>query len=98
MLANEANETERQLIELAYSSVRRKVANALIMLMDKNGEQEEGKTVIQSSSRDQLAALAGTAKETLIRTLSSFKSEGLIELHDNSITILLPDKLRSMPQ
>jgi CRP-like cAMP-binding protein len=49
-------------------------------------------------SRDNLASRAGTAKETLIRTLSDFKSEGLIDIDGGAISIQDLKKLQSMPQ
>jgi len=86
MLANRAEDTEKQLIDLAYSSVRKKVANALIAFATevKKGGNKDIKITI---SRDNLASKAGTAKETLIRTLSDFKNEGLISIESKSLII-----------
>jgi CRP-like cAMP-binding protein len=92
MLANQSEEIERQLIEVAYSSVRKRVANALL----KFSESKNATTM--SVLRDDIASLAGTAKETTIRTLSDFKSEGLISIDDNKIELIKIDKLRNMPQ
>jgi CRP-like cAMP-binding protein len=47
-------------------------------------------------SREDLAHIAGTATETLIRTLTDFKEEGLIEIKGSTITIVDANKLRSM--
>lgn len=90
MLANKGAETESKLIELAYSSVRKKVANALVSFGKSNKPNEKGSVTLEVS-RDDLANMAGTAKETLIRTLSDFKSEGLIEI--DSKKIVIPDIL-----
>lgn len=86
MLANRGEETESKLIEMAYSSVRKKVANALIAFAKNKGVSDNDSISIDAS-REDLAALAGTAKETLIRTLSEFKSDGLIEITGKSIKI-----------
>jgi CRP/FNR family transcriptional regulator, polysaccharide utilization system transcription regulator len=67
-------------LEFAYSSVRKKVANALLQCYNKN----EANPRIQIL-RDDLASLAGVAKETAIRTLSDFKNEGLIEIEESYI-------------
>lgn len=91
MLAADNDQTESQLLDLAYSSVRRKVANALLTLNDKNGSRF-------SFLRDDLAGLAGSAKETVIRTLSDFKSEKIIDIDDGEITILKIEELQVMPQ
>jgi len=48
-------------------------------------------------SRDELASIAGTATESMIRTLTEFKNEGLINVHkDNKIEILNPKKLEKL--
>lgn len=95
MLANRAEDTEKQLIDLAYSSVRKKVANALITFTTDN-KGVTNQAIKISVSRDDLASKAGTAKETLIRTLSDFKQEGLIEIHSKSILINDINELKSL--
>ena len=92
MLAHHADHSERQLIDLAYSSVRRKVANSLLTLHKKS------KGSPFKIMREDLAALAGTAKETTIRTVSDFKSEGILTLEDGMIHILDLEALQDMPQ
>lgn len=93
MIANQVEESEQQLIELAYSSVRRKVAVALLSFLDSSSSE-----LIISASREDLASKAGTAKETLIRTLSEFKSENLVSVDGGTIRILNADALKEMPQ
>ncbi|MDA8692457.1 response regulator [Saprospiraceae bacterium] len=90
MIANKAEMTEAQLIELAYSSVRKKVANALVAYYDLNPGE------LIKVTRDNLASKAGTAKETLIRTLSDFKSEGLIVPEGKSIKVTNRDELANI--
>jgi CRP-like cAMP-binding protein len=46
--------------------------------------------------RDDLASMVGTAKETVIRTLSDFKDEGIIDIKGSKITILEEKKLINM--
>ena len=95
MIAARASDTEKQLIDLAYSSVRKKVANALLSLKSSSLGQDSQKLLF-TCSRDDLASLAGTAKETVIRTLSDFKSENILELEGSQIQILDLSKLESM--
>lgn len=90
MLAGHVAEREQQLIELAYHSVRKRVATALAHLSDQSG------TSIHLL-REDLAAMAGTAKETLIRTLTDFRNEGLIEIKEGAVTLLNVEKLRGLP-
>ena len=90
MLASHVAEREQQLIELAYNSVRKRVASNLVHLHEQTQEPLH-------LLREDLAALAGTAKETLIRTLTDFKNEGLIEINDGQIVVLKPERLKGMP-
>lgn len=90
MLASHVAEREQQLIELAYNSVRKRVATTLVQLYDQSHHNI-------NLLREDLASLAGTAKETLIRTLTDFKNEGLINIQEGSIEVLNADKLRHLP-
>ena len=94
MLANNVMSVEQQLLNLAYDSVRKRVATALTTLYDKYTEGEGNRFSIL---REDLASLAGTAKETVIRTLSDFKSENLIEIDGGEILVKDIDALRNMP-
>lgn len=95
MLAKNVTDKEQQLLNLAYNSLRKKVADALVMLQKKYKSSGEGKFEIDIS-RDNLASIAGTATESLIRTLSDFKSEKLIDIKDGTIIILSEKKLENM--
>lgn len=90
MLANHIAEREQQLIELAYNSVRKRVATALVKLTEQSGPAIH-------LLREDLASLAGTAKETLIRTLTDFKNEGLVDITDGVVNVLKLEKLRVLP-
>jgi CRP-like cAMP-binding protein len=49
-----------------------------------------------SISREDLANIVGTATESLIRTLSDFKEEKLIDIKEGKIFILNEKQLRSL--
>ncbi|HLG34390.1 MAG TPA: response regulator [Bacteroidia bacterium] len=95
MLSDNLHEKEEQLLNLAYNSVRKRVAEALITLHSRYKKESEPKFTI-SISREDLANLAGTATETTIRTLSDFKEEGLLEIKGGTITLLNNEKLAKM--
>ncbi|MBN9350084.1 MAG: response regulator [Chitinophagaceae bacterium] len=96
LLARDVSEKENQLMNLTYNSLRRKVANALVLLEKKYIQNEEKAKAI-SISRGSLATIVGAAKESLIRTLGDFRSEGLIDIEeDGGILILKKGKLESM--
>ena len=95
LLANNINEKEQQLVALAYHSLRKRVADALLTLKKKY-DQENNEHFSIAISREDLANIAGTATESLIRTLSDFKAEKLIEIKDGKITILEEKKLAQL--
>jgi CRP-like cAMP-binding protein len=95
LLAKNITEKEKQLLNLAYNSLRKKVADALITLMEKYGRKLNDHYTIDIS-RENLATIAGTATESLIRTLSDFKTEKLLEIMEGHIIILNENKLRKM--
>ena len=87
ILSNDLLESEKQLVKLAYNSVRKRVAEALVKLSDKYKKDDE-QIFSMNVSRADLANIVGTATETVIRTLSDFKEESLIEISGGTITIL----------
>ena len=95
MLAKNIAENKNKLLGLAYNSLRKKVADALITLYEKykSGNDEIFPINI---TRDNLASIAGTAIESLIRTLGDFKHEKLIDIDDGVITILNKKKLENL--
>ncbi len=93
LLAQHLSDAKDQLLQMAYGSVRRKTASTLLRFAEKLSEDEEGNIHIL---RSDLAGVAGMATETLIRTLSNFKKEGLIEIRDRNIKILDLKKLRNI--
>ena len=95
LLANNINEKEQQLVALAYHSLRKRVADALLTLKKKYDSENNGHFSM-AISREDLANIAGTATESLIRTLSDFKSEKLIEIKDGKITLLEEKKLAQL--
>ncbi len=91
MLAGHVAEKEEQLLKLAYQNVRKRVAEALLTVSAQVG----GELQIY---RDDLAAMVGTAKESVIRMLSEFRDEGIVEIFDGGrIRILKREKLERMP-
>lgn len=87
MLAHNVLEKEEKLLNLAYDSVRKRVADSLAKLQKKYSEDNNENFAI-SISRNELASMVGTSPETVIRTLSDFKEEKLIEIKGSKITIL----------
>jgi len=89
LIAQNVQEKEERLLSLAYGSLRKRVAKALVDIHAKFNKEENGAKTVQSLdiSREDIAQYVGTATESLIRTLSDFKSEKLIEIKDGKIRI-----------
>jgi CRP-like cAMP-binding protein len=95
LLAKNIYSKEERLLGLAYNSLRKKVAVALLVLQQKYGSIGDEKFAIDMN-RGMLAAIAGTAKESLIRTLAEFRKEKIIDIHNGTITILNKVKLEHL--
>lgn len=87
ILSNQIRQQEEQLMQLAYQSVRKRISESILRLQRQTG------TANVVVSRIDLAAMSGTAPETVSRTLSDFKEEGLIEKKGSTITVLDAKKL-----
>jgi DNA-binding response OmpR family regulator len=95
LLAKNVVAKENHLLGIAYNTLRKKVAEALIS-MQKKYHTNKNEPFIIDISRDELATIAGTATESLIRTLSDFKEEGLIDIKTGKITIADEKKLNNL--
>jgi len=94
LLARDVSEKEKQLLHITYNSLRKKVAEALLAVQ-KSYHTTSGKVTI-SLSRENLAAIAGTATESLIRTLTDFRAEKIIDIREGNISILNISRLENM--
>ena len=91
LLCKKVTQKEKQLLNLAYSSVRQRTAEALLKVTELKDHQDR-----IAISRDDLAKIVGTAAESVIRVLSDFKDEGLIEIETGKIKVLQSAKLEKV--
>jgi CRP-like cAMP-binding protein len=71
--------------------VRERLALSLLILRDKyKKEEQNGSPVELTLSRDDLAKMVGTARETLTRLLHDFKVENLIAINGRKIILKKP--------
>lgn len=96
MLSGNLQSEHDKLIALAYSSVRKRTAEALLELRVRYHNLKSDQAFTMAIARDDLANMVGTATESLIRTLSDFKAEGHIEISGSSITVVNPQALEKM--
>lgn len=89
LLAGQLRKSEERLIHLAQKPVRERLAEALLILKEVYGtENGIGSAIDVALTRDELAAVVGTATETLVRTISDFKRENLITTDKKKIRII----------
>ena len=84
VLSDTVSEIKEQLLQMAYSSVRKKTAQTILQFSKILNKKPDEAIKI---SRADLASVAGIATESLIRTLSEFKKKNLIEIEGRNITI-----------
>lgn len=96
LISMDVTEKEERLLHLAYDSLRKRVATALIGIHEKFLVGENPRKILDIT-REDIAQYVGTATESLIRTLSDFKAEKLIEIRDGKIRILDITKLAALP-
>jgi len=92
LLSHDNQEKEEQLLQLAYHSVRKKMASTLIKLHQQLNDKLTGFSI----TREDLAAMACMATETVSRTLTDFRDEKLIERLGTNITVLNFEGLSKM--
>ncbi|WP_341835656.1 response regulator [Chitinophaga pollutisoli] len=95
LLTANLSENQHHLLGMAYNSLRKRVADALLYLHHRCAN-EGGLATGLDIGRDNIAAIAGVAKESLIRTLGDFRDENSIEIRNGAIFIKDVRKLERM--
>lgn len=87
-LSRDMGIAESKLTSLHQKNVRERLAELLLSLKTTHGVLENGRWKIELKlTREEMATLIGTANETLIRFMSEFKEEGLIEQEGKTLYI-----------
>jgi CRP/FNR family cyclic AMP-dependent transcriptional regulator len=97
IITHDIVEKEEDLLNFAYNSLRRKVAYGLIQLSEKVELDETTGKKSLSLTRKNMAHAIGVATESLIRTLSDFKDEKLIDFDEGKVVLLNEKKLKDLP-
>lgn len=88
LLGQDLAKAEQKELSLSRKPVRERLAETLLMLREYYGCEEDQATIKGTMSREDLANIVGTAPETVIRLLSEFKHENIIDLIGKKIKIL----------
>jgi len=87
LACHELRESNSFITDIAQKSVRERLAEILLLLVNDFGLDNQN--VLQISlTREELANIVGTATESVIRLLSEFKTDNLVELNGRKIKIL----------
>lgn len=87
ILSNNVLEAENRLFELAYQSVRQRIASAILSLHERELALNNDSKEINLPRRD-IAGIVGTALETLNRTITDFRDEGLIDIVQGRVQVM----------
>ncbi|MBO9593101.1 MAG: Crp/Fnr family transcriptional regulator [Niabella sp.] len=90
--ANELEATEKRVRNMAHMEVKGRVAEAILMLKDHFGVNDEGYIDIRLTRQD-MASFVGTTYETISRTISELEAEKLIRTSDKRFALLKEKQL-----
>ena len=96
LISRNVLEKEEDLLNLAYNSLRKKVAYGLVQQIT-NFRESENIPVTLTLSRKEMAQAIGVATESFIRTITDFREEKMIDIIEGQITIIDENKLRNLP-
>lgn len=93
LISDNLSMMKTHLLDMAYSSVLKKTTNTILEFAEKiQGDPNQHIKI----SRSDLASVAGISTESFIRSLSSLKKDGLIDIVGRDIKILNLQKLHSI--
>lgn len=93
----ELGDANQYILDIAQKNVRERLAEILLLLHENFSINKDGYLNI-FLTREELAGLVGTATESVIRLLSEFKKDDLIELNKRKIKLLNLKKLKHISQ
>jgi len=91
----ELGQANSYITDIAQKSVRERLAEIIVQLHNDFGLDEENVLRI-TLTREELANIVGTATESVIRLLSEFKQDKMIELNGRKIKVLNLPALRKV--
>ena len=87
IVCKELGDANKFILNLAQKTVRERLAQVLLTLLE-TFEMDEEKRLRIAMTREDLANMVGTATESVIRLLSEFKADKLIELQGRYIKLV----------
>lgn len=93
LFSNELKIAERNSTDIAQKSVKERLGQALLLLKESYGLEADNMTLNVELTREDIANIVGTARETVIRLLFELDEEGIIALEGKKIKIIDQFKL-----
>ncbi len=95
-LSRNLGKSDSRIVNLTQKHIRGRLAEALIVLLDNYGYEDDNVTLKIYMSREDIANLSNMTTSNAIRTLSGFVNEKLIVVDGRNIKILNEQQLRKI--
>lgn len=95
-LSRNLGSSDTRIVNLTQKHIRGRLAEALVVLIDHYGLEDDGVTMRVYMSREDLANLSNMTTSNAIRTLTSFVNEHIIVVDGRQIKILNEHQLRKI--
>lgn len=95
-LATDLGFSHRRTVTLTQKHIRGRLAEALLVLKDTYGYENDNRTLKICLTREDIANLSNMTTANAIRTLSNFATEGIVELDGKKIIITDKEKLEQI--
>lgn len=96
MFAKELDASDSRFVNMTQKHLRARLSETLLHLYDFYGSKEDGQTINCILKRSDLAGLSNMTTANVIRTISAFKKEGILESEKKNLRIKNVDKLRAI--
>lgn len=93
LFSDELKTAEKAITDIAQKTVKERLAQGILMLNQCYGTEEDGKTINVQITREEIASIVGTARETVTRSLMELNKENIIELEGKKIKVIDREKL-----
>lgn len=94
LFSKELKEAEKKITSIAQRPVKERIAQSILQLINYYGFEKDDCTMAIVITREEIANISGTSRETVIRVLTEFQEENILELSGKKIKILQPAALR----
>jgi CRP-like cAMP-binding protein len=93
LFSDELKAADKNITDLAQKTVKERLAQSILMLNKSYGVKEDKKTLNITISRNELAGIVGTARETVTRALLELNKDNIVGLKGKDIQILDRERL-----